>query len=89
LTYLGRQALDLGLIDELGGRSEAIEMAAEMAHISNYEVIDLEEVVLDELYGNETSLIEDWIGAADEMTGNRILPPGIYLLYDSRFGGAP
>ena len=89
LTYLGRQALELGLIDELGGQTEAIERAAELAHIGNYEVIDLETVVIERLLEEEVSLQDSWIGAADELTGNRILPPGIYLLYDVRFGGAP
>ena len=89
LTYLGRQAQELGLIDELGGKSEAIERAAELAHITHYDVIDLETVVIERLLGEEVSLQDVWIGAADEMTGNRIIPPGIYLLYDIRFGGAP
>jgi ClpP class serine protease len=29
-----------------------------------------------------------WLGAADPVTGERVLPPGVYLLYDVRIGGA-
>ena len=37
----GSEALRLGLVDELGSRSQAIEKAASMAHISHYQVADL------------------------------------------------
>ena len=39
-TYLGQQAKDMGLIDELGGRVKALETAAEKAGIKTYKVID-------------------------------------------------
>lgn len=41
----GIEALRLGLVDALGGESDAIQHAASMAHISNYEVINLASVV--------------------------------------------
>lgn len=31
--------------------------------------------------------LSPWLGAADPLTGQRTLPPGIYLLYDVRIGG--
>jgi protease-4 len=42
--WLGSEARRLGLIDELGSVSDAIERAASMARIANYEVADLREL---------------------------------------------
>ena len=39
----GSEALRLGLIDEIGAQSDAVQKAAEMAHISNYQTSDLAE----------------------------------------------
>ncbi len=38
-VYTGRQALDLGLVDQLGGLHDAIEAAAEAAELEDYELI--------------------------------------------------
>lgn len=91
LAYSGREALRLGLIDHLSSQSDAIATAAELAGIANYEIIDLEARVIEQYFGDDdsASLPEPWIGAADPVTGRRTLPPGIYLLYDVRLGGAP
>ncbi len=89
LAYRGREALHLGLIDRLGSQSDAIDTAAELAGIYNYEVVDLESRVRPTPDGNASDLVEHWIGAADALTGRRVLPPGVYLLYDVRLGGAP
>lgn len=91
LAYPGRGALRLGLIDHLGSQSDAITTAAELAGIANYEIIDLGARVIEQYYRDEDSesLPEAWIGEADPLTGRRTLPPGIYLLYDVRLGGAP
>jgi protease-4 len=88
LAYQGREAARLGLIDGLGSESEAIRAAAQQAGIAHYQVIDLQERVIDELLEEESEL-EPWVGAADPLTGRRILPPGAYLLYDIQLGGAP
>lgn len=88
LAYQGREAARLGLIDGLGSESEAIRTAAQQAGIAHYRVIDLQERVIDELLEEESEL-EPWVGAADPLTGRRILPPGAYLLYDIQLGGAP
>ena len=37
-VWTGRQALELGLVDKLGGMHQAIESAAEMANLQDYEV---------------------------------------------------
>jgi len=42
--YVGFEALRLGLIDELGTKSDAIGKAAKLAHIRNYKVVSLNDV---------------------------------------------
>ena len=37
-VYTGRQALDLGLVDEMGSLKDAIEKAADLASIADYEI---------------------------------------------------
>jgi protease-4 len=37
--WTGQQALELGLVDELGGLNDAVKSAAELAGINNYEVV--------------------------------------------------
>ena len=39
--YLGSEALALGLIDGEGGRADGIQLAAELAGLADYEVVDL------------------------------------------------
>lgn len=92
LAYPGREALRLGLVDHLGSQSEAVEEAARQAGIRNYQVIDLQERVIEELLESDTYYITpesiyQWPGTADPLTGNRTLSPGIYLLYDINVGG--
>jgi protease-4 len=89
LIYPGRDSLRLGLVDHLGSQTEAVRAAAELAGIAHYEVIDLEERIIAQLTEENASLLELWVGAADPVTGRRILPPGAYLLYDIRLGGTP
>ncbi|MFQ6051197.1 MAG: S49 family peptidase [Candidatus Hydrothermarchaeota archaeon] len=40
-SYVGVDALKVGLVDEIGSREDAIEKAAHYARISNYDVIDI------------------------------------------------
>lgn len=90
LLYTGRDALRLGLIDHLGAESDAIKTAAAQAGIHNYDVIDLEaRVIAKQLAASGTPSAGVWQGATDAQTGQRKLPPGIYLLYDPRLGGTP
>jgi protease-4 len=96
LAYLGREAQQLGLIDFLGSDTDAVAKAAELAKIRDYEVIDMWQVLL-ERYAEEDSaegsalepsfFSQTWVGAADPMTSERQLPPGIYMLYDVRLRG--
>lgn len=39
-TYLGQEAKDLGLVDELGGKEKALEIAAKKADVKSYKVVD-------------------------------------------------
>ena len=39
-TYLGQEAKELGLVDELGGREKALDIAAKKANITKYKVVD-------------------------------------------------
>jgi protease-4 len=89
LAYTGRQAMGLGLIDHLGTETDAIRTAASQAGIANYRVVDLQAQLIAELSEGAYGELEPWVGAADPLTGERILPPGAYLLYDQQLGGAP
>jgi len=89
LAYSGRDAQRLGLIDHLGTETDAVRAAAQQAGIAHYRVVDLPERLAAEADENGSGEVEPWVGAADPVTGKRILPPGAYLLYDIQLGGAP
>ncbi len=46
-VYTGEQALELGLVDELGGQQQAVEAAAKLAAITSYTVVTYEPSFLD------------------------------------------
>jgi len=85
LAYPGRLALSYGLIDDLLSMGDAVKRAAEMAGLRDYETVDLETLVIEKYYSDYFVNL-NWYGAADPKTGERALPPGLYLLYDSRLG---
>jgi protease-4 len=68
--YLGMNALQLGLIDEIGTANDAVAKAAEMALISDYRVVDIPTA----MSGNAGS---------SPYEGKRVneLPDGFYYLY--------
>lgn len=75
--WLGNEAERLGLVDELGSISAAIEKAADLSHIANYRVADLRE-----LAGLASSFSVPFFF----MTPEGVLTPypnapGFYLLY--------
>lgn len=43
-VWTGSDALELGLVDELGGLDRAIELAAELGEVENYKILELPEV---------------------------------------------
>lgn len=47
-VWVGTQALEIGLVDELGGLSDAIAAAAEMAELSDYKEIYIERELSDD-----------------------------------------
>jgi protease-4 len=74
--WLGSEAKRIGLIDALGSQSDALAMAAHLAHIGNYKVDDLAE-----LAGIQPSSISSFAQSTD---GATLLYPnqtGIFLLY--------
>jgi protease-4 len=59
-VYSGKQALDLGLVDQIGGLQSAIEYAASKASITDYEVR-----IVPEPKDFLTQLIEDYSGQGE------------------------
>ncbi len=72
----GSEALRLGLIDELGSESAAIEKAAQLARIRHYEVADLRD-----LAGIQTIYFPFFFQSPEGVTMPYPNEPGIYLLY--------
>lgn len=67
-VWLGNRALDLGLVDALGGRDQAISRAADLAGLTDYSVRDIEpllsprERLLRQFFGADTaSAALDWV----------------------------
>ncbi len=89
LAYSGREAARLGLIDRVGSQTEAVTTAAEQAGIKNYTVVDLQARVFEDFLANNPFFFESWYGQANPVTGERDLPPGVYLLYDNQLRGVP
>lgn len=114
-AYPGRLAVQYGLIDQLASQADAAAEAARQAGLDDYDILDLEQIVVDRLLAEENSgagaagalptaqgqlsnkttseessvfvgsipwIFQPWVGAADPLTGQRNLPPGVYLLYD-------
>lgn len=54
-VFLGLQAQQLGLIDELGANSEAVQKAASLAHLGPHQVVDVASLV----YGGELPVAEE------------------------------
>lgn len=83
-VFLGTQALQLGLIDELGANSEAAQKAANLAHLAHYQVVDVASLV----YGDEPPAEEE--GEEEEgyarleallARGDPAWGQGLYYLY--------
>ncbi len=68
-VWTGAQALEIGLVDELGGIDRAIELAAEKANIVNYTVINvsttkdfIKELLEKQLENAKVSMLRDMLG---------------------------
>lgn len=88
LAYLGREAAEIGLIDYLGSETDAVAEAARQAGITNYEIIDLETLLLQRLFGSVPPFFEAWVHSISPLSEGFALPPGAYMLYDRQLGGA-
>jgi protease-4 len=51
--WVGSVAYDIGLVDAIGSNLDAIQKAADLANVKNYEVVDLTRLVI---WGEETSI---------------------------------
>jgi len=79
-VFLGVQALQLGLIDELGANSEAVQKTAKLAHLGHYEVVD----VAAQVYGDESRPDTEELYHDIEVLftqGNRAWRQELYYLY--------
>ena len=68
-VWVGNDALEIGLVDEIGGLTKAIKIAKEMAELKNYEIEnypkrkDPFEQFIEELSGNmETRFLKSKLG---------------------------
>ena len=80
-VFTGVEALDHGLIDGLMAQNEAVQRAAELAGLSNYEVVELYPLVFDsdsdplfEYQPPEIDMEALWAAPTN-------LPPGLYYRY--------
>lgn len=80
--YLGSEALALGLVDGEGGRTDGVQAAAELAGLTNYQVVDLPEYL-----GLQPA---EAAPAAESRLEERVqkmiaqAPPGTVYMLDSR-----
>ncbi|MDR2119723.1 MAG: signal peptide peptidase SppA [Tannerella sp.] len=71
-VWTGEQALELGLVDELGGTDRAVELAVELANIYNYTLIEaplsdnsLKDILQKQLGEAKISMAKDVIGSEE------------------------
>ncbi len=84
--WVGVEAKEFGLIDELGSRLDAIERAAELANLKNYEVVDVRDEYLASLEEQElTSALELYEMLEDQpefdLTTEETEWPSFYQIY--------
>jgi protease-4 len=79
-VYLGLQAEQMGMIDEIGSKGDAIAAAALKAGIRHYEIIDLSPELPDEqdLFGFK---FDTRLTAASVAARQAQMPPGFYFRY--------
>jgi protease-4 len=78
--YMGLQAQQMGIVDEIGSQSDAIAAAAQMAKIRNYRVVDRTPELPEEL-GDLLFKFEGGATAATVAASPEHLPPGFYYRY--------
>ena len=79
-VWTGRDALELGLVDALGGLDDAIQVAAEQAGIDKYQVIDYPEEddflteLLNRAAGNESEKLSKLAPVTNKIGAEKELP---------------
>jgi len=79
--YPASEAYRLGLIDELGPLGNAIDKAAELAHISHYQIADLEQKTSTEKQATTDSPKGFYGVDANGNSTGKPREPGLYYLY--------
>ncbi len=88
-VWVGSQALDLGLVDELGGEQAAITRAAKLAHLKKYGVrriqppLTPEEVLLREIFGLSSVSVGRWLTSTTGLSPVAALPPVVRQARDA------
>lgn len=77
----GAEALQLGLIDELGAQSDALEKAASLGHISNYKTADLAALALPPQPVSTPTTYQFYATSSTGVTLPYPKEPGVYMLY--------
>lgn len=75
--WLGTDALRMGLVDELGAQSRAVEKAAQLGRLPQYRVADLRELAGLPIVSEDLFFIQ----SPDGKTTSYPREPGLYLLY--------
>ncbi|MFN2242824.1 MAG: S49 family peptidase [Anaerolineae bacterium] len=78
--YLGLQAEQMGLIDQVGSKGDAVEAAASLAKLRNYQVVDRTPELPEEEILFEYKMRQGMTAATVAATPNQ-LPPGFYFRY--------
>ncbi|MFZ5915912.1 MAG: S49 family peptidase [Chloroflexota bacterium] len=78
-VFLGLQAQRLGLVDDLGANSEAVQKAARLAQLAHYQVVDVAALV----FGEQPPLEESSYGSLEEVLAQSdpAWKQGFYYLY--------
>lgn len=79
-VYLGLQAQQMGLVDRIGSRGDAIVTAASMAKLRNFGVVDRSPEIPEDLYFLGMN-VERASTAASLAATPRHMPPGFYYRY--------
>lgn len=79
--YPANKAYHLGLIDELGPLGNAIDKAADLAHISHYQIVDLKQKTNAEAQSSTDSTKGFFSVDAEGNSTGKPREPGLYYLY--------
>lgn len=85
--WIGIEAKEYGLIDELGSTLDAVNRAAELAGLNNYEVVDVRDEYLKSLEGFDLEMAQQLYAEADSQpdfnltSSEQVEYPSFYQLY--------